>query len=86
MFALFNCGQYCANKVLATPPPRKEIITVFDVTIYKKNGRAMYDHVVQITNMGGDFVTLDFITDLHDHIEKRIPVEEIVEMKVKIYE
>ena len=56
---------------------------MFDVTIYTKDGRKMYDHVAQITNLTNDNIVLDFITDFGDHLNKTIKAQEIEYITVR---
>ena len=59
---------------------------MFDITIYYKDGkRSFYDHVAQLTNISDNLV-IDFITDLGDHIEKAINMDNVESIKVKKYE
>ncbi len=56
---------------------------MFDVTIYTKDGRKMYDHVAQITNLTNDNIVLDFITDFNDHLQKTLYVKDVEYITVR---
>ena len=58
---------------------------MMEISIYYKNGnRSYYDHVAQITNLTGENLVLDFITDFGDHISKTIKTEDVERLGVKL--
>lgn len=55
-----------------------------EVSVYYKNGkRAYYSNVAQITNITGENLVLDFITDFNDHMSRIIKAEEVERLGVK---
>ena len=56
---------------------------MFDVTIYTKQGRKMYDHVTQINSLTKDNIVLYFIKGFNDDLQKTLYVKDVEYITVR---